>query len=50
MILPLIWLICGFWFYSSARKVNARPWPWVAVMIGASGVVLVILALIGTFF
>lgn len=33
---PIIWIMCGFWFYNSARRVNARPWPWVGVMLAAS--------------
>lgn len=49
MLLPLLWIICGFWFYSSARKVNARPWVWVGVMMGASLVFYLLLAVIWAF-
>jgi hypothetical protein len=45
MILPLAWIVCGLWFHASARKVGARPWPWIGVMIGVSLAVAVVLAI-----
>lgn len=34
MVIILVgWVIFGIWFYSSARKLGARPWLWVLLML-----------------
>lgn len=45
MILPILWVVCGIWFFNSAKKVNAKPWPWVGIMMAASLVIFAVLAL-----
>ncbi len=50
MMLPLLWIICGIWFYRSAQKVNSRPWPWVVVLVGASTLFYLLLAVASAFY
>ena len=36
LVLILTWVVCGFWFHDTAKRINAKPWLWIVGMFGSS--------------
>ena len=50
MLLPIIWIIFGIWFYKSAQEAKAKPWHWVAIGLAAPTALFLIFAIIFSFY
>lgn len=47
--MPAMWITWGYWYAASARKVNARPWPWVVAMFCVSLLAFLVCNVIATY-